>query len=1084
MTLRVHFFGEFRVWRGKVELTPQLTHLGKPKTLLKVLAAHPGRIFTSDELAEWLWPKMSADAAAVNVRKRVSELRQVLEPTLKRGTQSHYILSKREAGYTFNPQLACEMDTTQCKQRYEEAQRLMQAGQFSLAVRECEATLALMQGEFLAEDRYAEWALALRQEWDERFLDILDWLAESHARLGQYGAALSVCQRALQKNPTRENFYRRLMLYHYQKGDTGESLRVYQTCARMLHAQLEVEPSTETKELHQRILQRDIPSLPKAVPHNLPCPLTSFIGRERELAELHWLLPTTRLLTLTGIGGGGKTRLALQLATQVLPEYPDGVWWVEMAGLADAEFIPQAIATSIGIQEIYKNHLLNKLKETLHEKNLLLILDNCEHLAKGCARITEGLLTACPHLQIAVTSREALGLIGETVWVVPPLEIPNPAALPALKVLRQIESVSLFVERALASQPKFNLTKENAHCIAQICMQLDGIPLAIELAAARVRVLSVDQIAARLIERFDLLKERDPAALPRHQTLQATMDWSYQLISPQEQRLLQRLSVFTGGWSLEGAEAVCSDEATDSPDHAPSSLTLLTAQEIFHLLMSLVDKSLVIAETRDKEARYRLLETVRGYSQQKLVDANALALFQDRHLNFFVQKTEKSFEAQDNEHQISWFNFLEQEHDNIRAALAWSLQKKDTELALRLTKNIWRFWEVRGHVAEGLSWLKKVHQKSQHLRTELHARVLNGAANLANRQSNYAEARSFSEAALAIYRELNDQRGIATTLNNLGMIAGQQGDNAAARDFFEQALARFRAIDNKLGIAACLSNLGGLMIIQGYYELARVYHEEGLALRREIGNTAHIAISLNHLGNLAKEQDDYQQAHVYYEESLSLYRKVGDKTNLAFILHSLGSVALHEGDIEKANSYFTESFQMSQSCGERQRMADALMGLGAVQEAKENQQKAISSYQQGLILYREVQAKGGVVGALRALAGVLQSQKDWEQATSLYRESLQLLKALKQKTDTLRCLKGMAKIAFAQKKYGQSVTLISVIKAQAFSENDRETERYIKTLRSRLNEQIFMNACSKGCAMTLDQAIEYALALPSEKNRT
>jgi predicted ATPase/DNA-binding CsgD family transcriptional regulator len=436
-----------------------------------------------------------------------------------------------------------------------------------------------------------------------------------------------------------------------------------------------------------------------SAPHNLPVQLSSFVGRQQEMAELKCLLGKARLVTLIGVGGCGKTRLALQVATARAHEtawqelYPDGLWFAELASISDPEFIPRQMALLFGVYEDEGHPLLTTLAASLHSKRLLLILDNCEHLIKACAQVAAQLLQLCPQVRILATSREALGLTGEIIMRVPSLSLPKADDIHSIEALQQSEAVQLFVIRARDVQATLQITPANAPAIGRICQRLDGIPLAIELAAARVQGLAVEQIANRLQDRFRLLTRGSRTALPRHQTLQAAIDWSYDLLNEAEQALLRRLSVFVGGWSLEAAEAVCS--STEAGD----------AFDVLALQMSLVEKSLVVTEAQEETTRYRLLETIRDYAFKKLSEAGEVTQWRGRHLAFFTQLTEEGENQIHSAGQEIWFNQTSLEYDNYRAALEWATESGAMITGLRLAIVLHPFWRLYDHEREAAAWL-------------------------------------------------------------------------------------------------------------------------------------------------------------------------------------------------------------------------------------------------------------------------------------------------------------------------------------------------------------------------------------------
>jgi predicted ATPase/class 3 adenylate cyclase/DNA-binding CsgD family transcriptional regulator len=635
-------------------------------------------------------------------------------------------------------------------------------------------------------------------------------------------------------------------------------------------------------------LPPDFPALRtlETFPNNLPRQLTSFIGREREMAEVKRLLSSTIMLTLTGAGGSGKTRVALQVAADLLGAFVDGAWVVELAALSDAALIPQTVASALGVPEQPGRDPIAAVNDHLREKSLLLVLDNCEHLSAAYARLAAGLLRDCPDLRILATSREPLGVPGETIWRVPSLSTPDPQHLPPHETLDQYEAIRLFAERAAAVQPEFRVTSTNAPVVAKVCHRLDGMPLAIELEAARVRAISVEQIAARLDDRFRLLTVAGWTVLPRHRTLRATLDWSYELLSEPERILLGRLSVFAGGFTLDTAEAICGGDGVE-------------ASEVLDLLARLVDKSLVVFEEQGAEARYRLLETVRQYAGDKLVASGEVEAVRTRHVDTFLGLAEATEPELEGPAQMARLRRLEVEHDNLRAALEWSIERTP-ETGLRLAGALGIFWLDRGHFSEGRTWIKSVLDKSGDERTAPRAKALNGLGFLALREDDtHAAHRSFQE-SLQIYQGLGDKRGMADSLYRLGSWAGNLGDFAQAWAFYDQSLALSRELGYQQGIVYALCDLGHVCWHRGDYLPARALLEEGLALCRALGQKRRLAFGLWSLGLVAHDEGKYAEAHSLYEEGLVTGREAGDPFGTAFCLEGFAALAATQGHATRA----------------------------------------------------------------------------------------------------------------------------------------------------------------------------------------
>jgi predicted ATPase len=639
----------------------------------------------------------------------------------------------------------------------------------------------------------------------------------------------------------------------------------------------------------------------KTCRNNLPVQLTSFIGREKEIAEVKRLLHEKRLVTITGAGGTGKTRLSLQVAADLLESFPNGVWLVELAALADPAFVPQAIATALGVPEQRGRPVQESLTNFLRQKELLLILDNCEHMVDTCATITDSLLHACPGLKILTCSREALGIAGEVLFRLPTLTTPDIHHIPPIQTLLQYEAVRLFIERATTALSSFTVTDDNAPALAQVCHRLDGIPLAIELAAARVSMLSIEQIAARLDDCFHLLTGGSRTALPRLQTLRALIDWSYNLLSASERILLRRLSVFVGGWTLEAAEAVCA-----SPGAEPQ----IRPEEILDLLTSLINKSLVVVlREQDQAARYRLLETLRQYMLEKLSESGEAKSIRDQHLVYFLTLAERAEPELHGAYQKAWFDRLEVEHDNIRAALSWSQKSGEgrAQAGVRMAGSLYWFWKSRGYIKEGCEWLERTLTLSTSL----------SPVDLATRAKTLCKLgvlKFFDEArieeGLALARSLGPlgRESMALAFLGQGACAFFKGDYVRAKSLEEQGLILFRELGHRWGICETLTYLGITSTALGDFQQAAVLLEESLRLARHARDCNEIGFALWNLGNVAMALEDYGEATKLFEEGLAQYKEIKDYSGISFVLRDLGIAAIRTGDTKQATSFYKEAF--------------------------------------------------------------------------------------------------------------------------------------------------------------------------------
>jgi predicted ATPase/class 3 adenylate cyclase len=756
-------------------------------------------------------------------------------------------------------------------------------------------------------------------------------------------------------------------------------------------------------QLHYTDLPLAFPALRSldSTPNNLPQQLTSFIGREQEIEQIKSLFTRTPLLTLTGAGGCGKTRLALHVAAELLDAYPDGVWLVELAALADPALVPQTMAAVLGLREETGKSLAQTLTEHLKSRQVLLVLDNAEHLLGACAQLADALLRRCHKVVLLVSSREALGIAGELTFRVPSLPMPDAKRDITPERVARHDSVRLFVERAQACLPQFTITRDNAAALASICARLDGIPLALELAAARMRSMSVDEVNRRLDQRFRLLTGGSRTALPRQQTLRSLIDWSYDLLDDSERAMLRRLAVFAGGWTLDAAEAVCCGEGVDS-------------EMALDLLTSLVDKSLVQADEHGNATRYRMLETVRQYARDRLLESGGGERWRDRHLGHFLHLAEEAEPHLTDAQQRAWFNRLETEHDNLRAALGWSsADGGDAARGLALAGALWRFWSVRGYPGEGRGWFAGLLGATSAVAPLVRAKALSGAGVLAREQGDYVAASAQHEESLAIRRALNDPQGIANSLSNLGSVAREEGDFARARALHGESLALRRAAGDLQGIATSLNNLGLLAREQGDYAAARRHYDESLAIDRQIDDRRSIAVSLNNLGGMAFDLGDYAAARELHEESLAIRRELGDRRGIASSLTNLGDVTLELGHHAAAQALIDEGLAIRRELGDRRGIAISLSTLGCVAHARGDTAAAQALHAESLAIRRALGDRWAIATSLNYLGTLACELGDPSAARAMHAESLAFAQALDDRWGIAEALAGLAAAAAA-----------------------------------------------------------------------
>jgi non-specific serine/threonine protein kinase len=626
---------------------------------------------------------------------------------------------------------------------------------------------------------------------------------------------------------------------------------------------------------------------------NLPAELTPFIGRQAELIEVRRLLVTTRLLTLSGAGGVGKTRLALHCAREVIDEYPDGVWLVEMASVADPLLVPKAVADALAVSEQVGRSVRDSLVDRLRAKRILLVLDNCEHLVQACAELVDTLLRACPDIRVLATSRQRLHVTGETTWRVPSMSVPPAEEVTSCHSVATYDATRLFVERAVAVFPSFSVDDQNGGTVARICARLDGIPLAIELAAARASVLTPDQINERLSDCFRLLADANRVALPRHQTLRATLDWSFALLSGVERALFSQLAVFAGGWTLEAAEAVCAAEAGE-----------LSGGDVLEVLAGLVDKSLVAADHASDVVRYRMLETVRAYAWEKLRARGEERAVRDRHCAWFATLAARADGKIRGRDQAASLASLEREHDNLRAALAWSVDTERVENALRLAGDLAWFWRIHGHIGEGRRWLTLALGLPYTSPPLGRARALNGAGLLIHAQGDAASAERLLAEGLRVARERGDIPAEGWALHGLGRVAELSRDFGRATAVLEESLRRFRDLDDSSGCAYSLLHLANIARDSDDNARARALYAEALKLGRDNGDGWVLGWTLAQAAYVDTVANDMHQATALYLEGLVILHKIQAVWGIAECLMGLTGLAGASGQPDRAARLF------------------------------------------------------------------------------------------------------------------------------------------------------------------------------------
>jgi predicted ATPase/DNA-binding SARP family transcriptional activator len=770
------------------------------------------------------------------------------------------------------------------------------------------AAVSLYRGPLL-EGCSEEWALPERERREQAYLLALEALAGTAMSSGESARAEQYLRLAVTVDPFRESAWRELMQALAIRGNYAAALHCYRELRLRLHRELNSAPDPRTQALFERIRDR-VPGAAVAepaagasfhCPGNLPAPTTSLLGRERELADLGAILvsKTTRLVTLTGPGGTGKTRLAIEAAATLCDRFCDGVFFVSLAAIRDPGLVATAIAETLAIREEPGRPVNGSLLEALREKQILLLLDNLEQVLPAALLVAE-ILAAAPRVRVLVTSRAALRLRGERLFPVMPLSLPGRDCMPSLAALSEYAAVALFLERARDVKPDLTVTDENAPAIVEICRRLDGLPLAIELAAARMRLLSPEVLLSQLGSRLRLLTGGYRDMPSRQQTLRGAIGWSYDLLTKPEKRLFRSLSVFADGWTLESAEAVCSSESD---------------MDLQDGVTSLVDKNLLRREGSGREPRFGMLETIREFGLEQLRAAGEMEAVRQRHAQAFLDLAEEAHLNLHGPEESAWLHRLDREHDNLRAAMETLSQEAAGEMAQRLALALMPYWTTRGYLREGRTCLEALlRRRGNEDPSSMRAELLRRAGRLALMQADYTAARSFYGESLAISRGREDTAAVASSLLALGQLFHFQGQYAQARAYFEESLALVQQAGDRRLLPGILFDLGNNARITGDFAQARSYCEQSIALCREQESTYH-AWPLLCLGNIALAEADVAEARALYAEALQTFRATGYTWGVAFALDCHAALAATVGEQERAARLFGAAGALRETLG-------------------------------------------------------------------------------------------------------------------------------------------------------------------------
>ena len=1047
----------------------------KAVALLAYLAV-TGQGYSRDALATLLWPEHDQQRARANLRVALATLNRAIGEGWLQVDRENIQLDAR-ADQPPDSTLWLDVSAFRhhvavCRAHNDPLEETCPSCLSSLA-----EAVGIYRDHFLAgftlrdSPAFDEWQFFESESMRSELVYAIERLARAYSQEGAYETALPYARRWLALDPLHEPAHRLLMQLYAWSGQQAAALRQYGECERMLGEEMGVGPGEETTRLYERIrggveqpppsvdrretlptsLSADVkgspslreqrlpPTVPKH-PHNLPAQATGFIGRESQLAEVEALLarPDVRLVTLTGTGGVGKTRLSLQVAAECVEGFPAGVFFVPLASIDELSLVVPAIASALGMRRTEHGSftpspdldIVQRLEDHLRDKVVLLVLDNLEQVLSAGPVVGE-LLTAVPGLKVLATSRAPLQVYGEHVYSVPPMVTPDPWALPSRDALLRLEAVELFVQRARAARSGFEITDENATAVAGICARLAGLPLAIELAAARVRLLPLGNVLERLDDALGFLVGGATDLPDRQRTLRAAIDWSHALLDEPERVLFRRLAVFAGGGSLEAVEAV---------SDAPGDVDLLAA------LQGLVDKSMLQASQVGGEARFVMLETIREYARERLeTDApDERKAIRRRHARHFLALAEQAEPERWSAEQVAWADRLGIEYDNLRAALAWSLDN-GIEIGLRLAGALEWFWNTRVYRREGRTWLRSLLDRSSGCAEGMfpwRAKALDKAGRLALQQRDFEQAALLLNESIDLWHQVGDARGLAYALADLGIVRYEERALIKARALTAQAIDLFREADDRIGLAHTLFWHGLATWRAGGHAEASSSAKEAVHLGERIDSPQIVAHATSVLGRIALNQDQHAAARTYLERSLALFRERGDVSRSWPIPGWLGTVLYQQGEVERAEAVWEE---------------------------------ALTTNREAL----------GAPWMLYSLGYISLRRAHWQKARALFTESLTLyLHPGTEKQEIAACLVGLAGVAAqrgcpkrAARLLAAVDVLLDVIGKDLYPVNQGDHDRILQAVRSELDEKAFAAAWDEGQAMTFDQAAEYALTV-------
>jgi predicted ATPase/DNA-binding SARP family transcriptional activator len=935
------------VWRNGSQILDAEWDRHQTKWLLALLLSRPGAVFSYDQIIDSLLVGSDPQRGRQSLYALVSRLRRTLQPDLDRPALSAFIVRRGE-GYAFNEDAPFAVDTQRFVDLIDEAGSLQQDGRFGEARDRYRQALDLYAGDYLAENPYEDWTLALRQMLRDQFLRALEGLATCQARTGALAAAIATSERLIRNAPHQERGYRQAMYYHYCAGAPEKAESIYRNCVHALKASLDVPPSSGLIDLYRRIRAGTARRLAPWVPHNLPSPITSFIGRETDVAEISETVRKRRLVTLLGPGGIGKTRLAIEVGSRLREAFCDGVWLIDLGTVSRADHVPQLLSKALEIDLSPEHEIVDVVVRALQPNASLLILDSCERVIDGAAQVAEELLQRCPELHVLATSREILDVPGERIWRVPPLDVPEVSG--SAEDVAGRDAARLFAERTRLGIPAFEVTEENADLVRRLCRGLDGLPLAIELAASQARALPLADLV-RQVEDHSMVKVWESrTGVERLQSLEASIASSYDALPPREQAALRRASVFAGGFDLEAARRVLAD-----PEDKESV--------VLDWLRVLEETSLLTFDATPGTERYRLLDTIRAFGWQRLKQKGELETTKAKHLGYFASLADRADKERRGPLQGPWLRRLGRELPNLRAALRWAVDGGCSERGLLLTCDLSQLWTTRGLQQEGLDWRERFLAEASEITPHTRGRALWLRSRLSQqlgpffgdgREIALHQSRADLSEASALFEHVGDRTWWARCQLLLANTAFMSGNVWEAETRYSDVLAVDREIGNRHGEAACLANLGRIHLARGEPDAAVPLLEEALGIAMGSGNLDHEQSILVDLGNLHEARGAYDHAWRLWERGLAIAQDRGDRHGEVRMLVLLAILAQDANwarrDPMLSESYWSRALQAAREAGDVDAEVRVLVNHGEILRRAGEIKRARSEWGAGLLL--------------------------------------------------------------------------------------------------------------------------------------